>query len=98
MTSTSPATAPVDPELAVTATLTCDNTPGGWTVVYLAGSSETFGTRKPVKVRGTLDGHEFRATLLPMGDGTHMLPVRAALRRAVGKSDGADVRVALRRA
>ena len=59
--------------------------PGGWTVVVMPGSGKFFGTRKPIKVAGTIDGHPFQATLLPLGDGTHMLPIRAALRKMVGK-------------
>lgn len=70
-----------------------DDSKGGWTVVVLPRSAELFGTRRPVKVRGELDGHVFAATLLPMGDGTHMLPVKATLRLAVGKGDGAHVTV-----
>jgi Domain of unknown function (DUF1905) len=74
-----------------------DAGPGAWTIVVMPGSGEVFGTRKPVKVGGTIDGHVFEATLLPMGDGTHMVPIRAALRAAVGKDDGDVVTVHLDR-
>lgn len=69
---------------------------GGWTIVVMPGSGELFGTRKPIKVAGTMDGHAFQATLLPMGDGSHMVPIKAALRTAVGKGDGDQVTVHLR--
>lgn len=49
-------------------------------------SAEVLGTRKAVKVAGTLDGHEFTATLMPSGRGPHWLPLRAALCRQIGKS------------
>lgn len=78
-----------------TASLRRDGSPGGWTIVVMPGSGEYFGTRRPVKVRGEMDGHPFAATLLPTGDGTHMVPVKAELRDAVGKTDGAPVTVRL---
>ena len=80
-----------------TAPIRRDAGPGAWTIVVMPGSGEFFGTRKPVKVGGTIDGHAFEATLLPMGDGTHMVPIKAALRTAVGKDDGDEVTVHLER-
>ncbi|RIQ30266.1 DUF1905 domain-containing protein [Jiangella rhizosphaerae] len=69
--------------------------PGSWTVVVMTDSAKVFGTRQPVKVSGTMDGHPFEATLLPLGDGTHILPVKAAVRKAIGKGAGDDVTVHL---
>lgn len=86
-------TGPID--TTFTAPLRRDETPGGWTIIVMPGSGEFFGTRRPVKVRGEMDGHAFAATLLPMGDGTHMVPVKAALRDMVGKADGDPVTVRL---
>lgn len=56
------------------------------TFITVPGSAELLGTRRAVKVTGTLDGHEFAATLMPSGTGPHWLPVRAALCKAIGKS------------
>ncbi|MBB6120868.1 DUF1905 domain-containing protein [Nocardiopsis algeriensis] len=67
----------------------------GWACVIVPGSGDYFGTRKPVKVSGTIDGHDFQATMLPMGDGTHMLPVKAALRKTLKKDCGDEVSVHL---
>jgi hypothetical protein len=66
-----------------------------WTCVQLPGSAELFGTRGLVKVAGTIDGEPFRGAFMALGDGTHKLPVKAAIRRAIGKSDGDTVTVHL---
>jgi hypothetical protein len=46
-------------------------------------------------VTGTIDGHPFRSSFMAMGDGTHKLPVKADIRRAVGKEAGQKVTVLL---
>ena len=66
------------------------------TFLTLTGSAELLGTRKAVKVTGTLDGTPFAATLMPSGSGPHWLPLKKALCAQLGKSEaGAEVAVHL---
>jgi len=82
-------------DITFTATLGKVREGDTWTCVQLPGSAEIFGTRGLVKVAGTIDDQPFRGAFMALGDGTHKLPVTAAIRRAIGKGDGDDVTVRL---
>ncbi len=69
------------------------NNPGAWTCVHMDDVAELFGTRGLVKIRGAIDGEPFTGALMAQGDGTHRLPVKAALRNAIRKEAGDTVRV-----
>lgn len=69
----------------------------GWPCVQMPGSAVFFGTGKAVKVAGTVDSHPYEASMLPVGNGIHMMPIRAPFRKVIGKGLGDEVRVRLTR-
>ena len=72
------------------------NHKGGWTYVVWPNSVKFFGTRGLVKISGTIYGHPFKSSFMAMGDGRHMLPVKAETRRIIGKEAGETVKVLLK--
>jgi len=70
---------------------------GGWTFAripeILQDKKAHFGW---VKVRGTIDGYEIRKYhLMPMGNGSLFLPVKAEIRKKIKKNAGDQVHVIL---
>ncbi|WP_343317400.1 DUF1905 domain-containing protein [Arthrobacter sp. TMP15] len=81
-------------EAIFTATVIADSK-SGWPCIQMPNSAEFFGTGKAVKIGGTVDGYPYEATMLPVGGGTHMMPLRAAFRKLLAKGMGDEVTVHL---
>ena len=68
---------------------------GGWTYVVWPKSAAFFGTKGLIKISGRIDGNPFQASFMAMGNGEHMLPIKAETRKAIGKDVGDTVTVVL---
>jgi hypothetical protein len=69
---------------------------GGGAMVEIPFSvRETYGTGGQVKVFATIDGHDYRGSIAPMGGGVHILGIRKDVRSAIDKDVGDSVVVTL---
>ncbi len=68
---------------------------GGHTYIIWPESTFFFGTKGLVKVKGTIDGYPFQSSFMPLGDGNHKLPVKAEIRKAIGKEVGGEITIHL---
>lgn len=71
----------------------------GWTYISIpADLAERLkpGNKKSFRVKGRLDDHPVKSvSLLPMGDGSFIMPLNAAIRKAIHKKKGAMLKVKL---
>jgi hypothetical protein len=73
------------------------NGKGGWTYALIPevkpDKNNTFGW---MKVKGTIDHYEIKKSrLAPMGNGKLFLPVKAEIRKKIGKKEGDYVKIVL---
>lgn len=71
----------------------------GWTYILIPQDIAAVlmpGNRKTFRVKGKIDNHAIQAVaVMPMGDGSFILPVNATMRKAIAKRKGAVVDVSL---
>ncbi len=79
------------------AALEADPHTGEVLVVAPFSVEELYGTKEELLVQTTIEGFPYQGELLPLGDGYHGLVIPREVRRAVGKTLGDILHVALRR-
>jgi len=79
------------------AALEADPRTGDVFVVAPFSVEALYGTRDELLVQTAIDGFPFQGELLPIGEGYHALVIPREVRRAVGKTVGDLLRVALRK-
>jgi hypothetical protein len=71
----------------------------GWSFIVISAAQLKKlnpGTRTSFRVKGSIDSHVLNKTaVIPMGDGTFILPVNGTIRKAIGKQRGDKVKVVL---
>jgi Domain of unknown function (DUF1905)/Bacteriocin-protection, YdeI or OmpD-Associated len=69
---------------------------GTWTYVDLPFDAlEAFGKKGQVKVKGSVNGHAYRSTAMPHGNGRHYMVVNKTIRDAVGAAAGGTVHIVM---
>ncbi len=65
----------------------------GWTYIVIpadVAQQVNPGVKKSYRIKGKLDNYSFQGlSILPMGEGEFILPLNAAIRKAIGKKEGA---------
>ena len=71
----------------------------GWSYIIISRTQANKlspGSRLGFRVKGSIDSYALNQTsVLPLGDGTFMLPVNATMRKAIGKARGDKVKLVL---
>ena len=78
------------------AALEADPRTGDVFVVPPFSVEELYGTKEELLVQTAIDGFPFQGELLPIGEGYHALVIPREVRRAVGKTVGDVLHIALR--
>ena len=70
----------------------------GWTYIAIPAeyAQKLYTGKKSFRVKGKLDSHAIKqVALLPMGEGDFIMPLNEAMRKAIGKRQGAQLQVQL---
>ncbi len=71
----------------------------GWTYIEISEAQAQQlkpGNKKSFRVKGKFDNYELKQTaLLPMGDGNFIIPVNSDMRKALGKRQGATIKISI---
>ena len=71
----------------------------GWTYIEIPATIAVQlnpENKKEFKVKGRLDEYQInRVSLLPMGNGSYIMPLNASMRKGTGKKTGAQLRIKL---
>ena len=69
----------------------------GWTFIVVPAKQAQVlkpGNKKSFRVKGKLDDFAFKqVALIPMGGGDFIMPIKAAIRKEIGKRKGAEINV-----
>ncbi len=69
---------------------------GTWTYLTVPFKvEEVFGSKAQVKVKGTINGINYRGSLMPHGNGSHYMVVNKSLREAANANNGTFVEVTM---
>lgn len=84
------------PSIEFEAKLVARGPKGAWVFLdFPVKASQQLGSRGRVPVVGTMNGHAFRISAFPTGDGTHQIAVSKALQAGAKAKPGDRVRVVL---
>ena len=71
----------------------------GWTYIEISASQANTlnpGVKVSYRVKGKFDNYEFsKIALVPMGEGKFIIPLKAAVRKAIGKKEGDKLNVSI---
>jgi len=71
----------------------------GWSYIEISKSQAhklNPGCKVSFRVKGTIDNYVFeRVALMPMGDGSFIMPINGKIRKALQKHPGSNIRVAM---
>jgi len=78
------------------ATLVAKGPKGAWTHMTVPFDvHRVFGSKARVPVVGTINGHPFRTSIMPVGDGTHYMAITKEMQASAQARAGDSVRVAM---